>query len=87
MSKNTKVVTKYAESIKRTYGVTSLEIDDQHDHPIMICTMETGIVIKCMGLPNTSGTEPKHVAQNALKRVREGLKLGKSIVAYGGGKA
>ena len=86
MNKNNKNVTKFADAQKTMYGVVTLEIDDKHDHPMMICTMNSGIVIKCMGLPNTSGTEPKHVAQNALKRVREGAKLGKTIVSYGGGK-
>lgn len=86
MSKSTKKIERFADNMKHIYGVAEISIDDQHDHPIMIAKMVTGIEIRCMGIPNTTGTEPKHIAQNSLKRIREGAKMGKTIVAYGGGK-
>lgn len=87
-NRDLKTCYKFGEMLKIKYGVADFVIDNSHIHPIVICTMiKTNQTINCMGLPNTTYTEWKHVLQNTFKRVREGEKLGKNMVSYGGGKS
>jgi hypothetical protein len=91
---NYRKVIKYADSMTHRYGVTRFTIDKDHDHPQAICEMVSGNTVVVSNLPNSSGTEDSHVAQNFLKyaRLRDRLAIsngesGTLGVSYKGGCA
>jgi hypothetical protein len=87
MNKRLKSIIKIATGMKSNYSVVKFTFDDDHDHPVGLCEMTNGSIVRVYGVSNTSGTEDKHVAQNILKRAREAFKRGLDSCAYGGGKA
>jgi len=86
MSKFIKKVIATIELMKSRYGVQEFSIDMNHDHPVGRCVMDDGNIVMVSGLPNTTGTEAKHVGQNVLKVARQANALGRKFAAYGGGK-
>ena len=86
-NKTRKKVGKALSGMVAKYGFVSFEFVDGAKHDGLMFTAADGSSVLVKGLPNTSGTELKHVAQNAAKAARLAAKQGLDSCAYGGGKA
>lgn len=86
-SKWIKQIEKNAEQMKARYGVKSFKVQMNSVYPALVCTMSDDSVVMVQGIPNTTTTEAKFVAQNALKAARQAYSLKKATCAYFGGKA
>jgi len=82
-----KGLTKHCVPYLGQYGATEVSIVTQGDnHTMAVVTMTSRIKINVYGVPSTTSTPEKFVAQNVLKRARAAASQGINKAAYGGGK-